>query len=912
MSDTRSSGVGSIAAAWGLVALLGLGIGCPAFGQGDAVLDERHRPLLESHCVSCHNASDRNGGVRLDDISFAIDTPEQAGLWQKILASLYAGEMPPEGEARPPADAKTELLDHLSLALVAARNRLADSGGSGVMRRLNRREYQNTMRDLLGVEVNASELPADRGTGTFDTVGASLFMSGDQCEQYLAIARHALDDHFQRYASPAESRVVCRLEPETEANPVVDGFVNRSKEIDPIFKVWAAEVERAARAPENAAIMAAITAKDPHSRIPAEGTPPGSHFMLYYHADELPGAPRSADRGLGDTHNASFENQLRIDNLSYFTHYSNLPQRQSGAYLMVAQGYMRIDLKPASPLPAGDYVVRARVAATSDAAGPRRFIEVGAPDPADGLRWDLSSTWSTHQVAGSLESPVTLEIPIRLSATGPQTISLRERQPRGLDVRNNFFYVRKGQSGYGPEPCIWVDWVELEGPLPPREAGGQGVVQLANVRSLDEPAHARDAIQALVARAFRGKPAGQDFLDKLFAFYESRRAESDAHDDALKDTLSIVLASPGFLYLQEIGSSPEPAAAADGPGTKKALSASELASRLSYFLWSGPPDARLAELAASGELTQPDVLAAEVDRMIASEKCDEFIRGFVHQWLAMDRLDFFQFNNYKFREFDEGMKITARAEVYNTFGHLLRSHGSLDRLLKSDEVCINALLATFYGIEGVEGDAFRPVKVPTDSPRGGLLGMAALLAMGGNGDHTSPVERGAWVLRKLMDSPPPPAPPNVPQISRLEGQLLTTRERLAAHMEESQCASCHRKIDPIGFGLENFDAVGKWRTTDSYSKEGVGTREWTIEPAGALHNGPAFADYFELRNLIALQSPAFARGFTKALIEYALGRPSGFSDQQLVDDILARAQQQSLAIDAFIHALVQSPAFTSK
>jgi hypothetical protein len=457
-----------------------------------------------------------------------------------------------------------------------------------------------------------------------------------------------------------------------------------------------------------------------------------------------------------------------------------------------------------------------------------------------------------------------------------------------------------------------VDWVELEGPLPPREAGGQGVVQLANVRSLDEPAHARDAIQALVARAFRGKPAGQDFLDKLFAFYESRRAESDAHDDALKDTLSIVLASPGFLYLQEIGGSPEPAAAADGPGTKKALSASELASRLSYFLWSGPPDARLAELAASGELTQPDVLAAEVDRMIASEKCAEFIRGFVHQWLAMDRLDFFQFNNYKFREFDEGMKITARAEVYNTFGHLLRSHGSLDRLLKSDEVCINALLATFYGIEGVEGDAFRPVKLPADSPRGGLLGMAALLAMGGNGDHTSPVERGAWVLRKLMDSPPPPAPPNVPQISRLEGQLLTTRERLAAHMEESQCASCHRKIDPIGFGLENFDAVGKWRTTDSYSKEGVGTREWTIEPAGALHNGPAFADYFELRNLIALQSPAFARGFTKALIEYALGRPSGFSDQQLVDDILARAQQQSLAIDAFIHALVQSPAFTSK
>ena len=170
--------------------------------------------------------------------------------------------------------------------------------------------------------------------------------------------------------------------------------------------------------------------------------------------------------------------------------------------------------------------------------------------------------------------------------------------------------------------------------------------------------------------------------------------------------------------------------------------------------------------------------------------------------------------------------------------------GRLGKLLKSDYVFVNGLLATYYGIEGVTGDEFRKIKLPADSPRGGLLGMAAIHAMGSDGVVSSPVERGAWVLRHLLNDPPPPAPPNVPQISRLEGQILTTRERLLAHQEEAQCASCHRKIDPIGFGLENFNAAGKWRTEDSYQARdgrgrGVGKRKtWTIDASGAFHKGP--------------------------------------------------------------------------
>lgn len=306
------------------------------------------------------------------------------------------------------------------------------------------------------------------------------------------------------------------------------------------------------------------------------------------------------------------------------------------------------------------------------------------------------------------------------------------------------------------------------------------------------------------------------------------------------------------------------------------------------------------------------MLAAQVDRMLSHEKSREFVQGFVPQWLSMERLDFFQFNTQLFRDFDESMKAAARREVYETVAFLLRENGSARDLLKSDYVVVNGLLANFYGLDGVSGDEFRKVPLPADSPRGGLLGMSAIMAMGSNGEVSSPVERGAWVLRKLLHDPPPPAPPNVPQLTRLEGKLLTTRERIMAHQEQPQCASCHRKIDPIGFGLENFNAVGKWRTEDRYEKKGVGKKEWPIDPSGSLHKGPSFKTYFELRDIIALKPDQFSRGLTEALIEYAFGRPYGFADEALATTVVQRASQKDFALREFIHAIVQSQAFQTK
>jgi hypothetical protein len=492
-------------------------------------------------------------------------------------------------------------------------------------------------------------------------------------------------------------------------------------------------------------------------------------------------------------------------------------------------------------------------------------------------------------------------VPVSISADGPRTFVLREKRDVKLD--HDLYTAARKETKVGPVSALWIDWVEWEGPLNKAEADSQ----VQPVIAAGE-AHPRIVLQTFAERAFRGKKPSTAFLDKLTALYEERRKTGDAHETALKEPLSVILASPGFLYIQEVGTrkwGQRNKTSETHSSVPIPLSKPELASRLSYFLWSAPPDDALLK----ADLTNPDFIAREVDRMIASPKADEFVSGFVHQWLGMDRLDFFQFDTKQFRDFDESAKAAARREVYETFAHLLRNNGSLTQLLKSDEIHVNGLLATYYGIEGISGDAFQKVKLPTNSPRGGLLGMAAILAMGSNGERTSPVERGAWVLRHLLHNPPPPAPPNVPQLDRLAGKPISPRERLLAHQEEPQCLQCHRKIDPIGFGLENFNAAGKWRDVDHDPKT---KKDWPIDPAGQFHNGPTFQNYFDLRDQIAAKSDNFAHGFTEALIEYALGRPYGFTDAALADDIVNKAKAKNLAIREVIIALATSREFAHK
>ena len=880
----------------------------PASGRAApvAVMPKEHRGLLERHCIGCHGAEEPGGNFRIDDLPLELADGRTAERWQKVLDAVNAGEMPPADEPQPEPLAKADFLDALANVIVAARKSLADQHGTIHMRRLNQREYRNTLRSLLGADVDVSQLPLDTDTGGFDTVGVNLFMSANQVEQYESLAREALEEAFGLEINAAFAGVQ-RVEVENTLPLVVR---DHSKRLDEKARGtrWVEAVQAAMARPENASLAAELMAqeKNNESRVRRSwqrfaGAPAPELFGFVTRENNAD----QANRAFGNTYG-----------LTYTERYLAQPLLDTGMYLTVRTGFEFDTCAPHTiqphGWPPGDYVLRVRAAVTGQAPPARRFIEFG-------FRRNEGPVVSTHEVTGTLDAPCVIEIPITLTRKhadrNQNSLFIREKGTGDTyECSRDRFAEGLKRNGVGPEFAIWLDWFEIERkPRAPADTP-PGMRALAGLPLEDKlPAPQTEAVRQALFRfateAFRGQRPSQEYVDGLVGVYEQSRAAGTKHAAALKDVLAVVLASPMFLYHAE----PAPGDA------RRELTGIELANRLSYFLWGEPPDQQLRDLAAGGELLRSAVLATETERMLDDPRARDFVTAFTSQWLTLARLDFFQFNRKLYPHFDNATKMAVRNEVYETVAHLVRGNDSLRDLLAPDYVVVNAQLAEYYGIPGVTGDAFRKVPLPPGSPRGGLLGMAAIHAMGSNGEHTSPVERGAWVLRKILNDPPPPAPANVPAITRLSDKVLTTRERLALHQEAPQCASCHRKIDPLGFSMENFDAVGLWRTEDSSEARDAmgkpipkGKKTWTIDPAGGLHGGPAFADYAGMREIVATKTDDFARGFTTALIEYGLGRPCGFSDEDLVAGILARTKSKNYPIREFIHALVDSRAFRTK
>jgi hypothetical protein len=846
----------------------------------EAVVPEKHRQFFETYCTECHDADKQKGKLRLDNVSLKLDSVESAERWQKILNQVNSGEMPPEDSKQPEKGAKTEFLDSVANTLVVARKTLSDQHGNITMRRLNRREYKNTIRELLGVEVDVRDLPKDSGSGAFDTVGSALFMSSDQFEQYLTLGRKAIDEAYATH------------------KPLMQQPVAKTDNTGPQDASAVVSLKKTER--RETEVLATRQVRGLFTGYFAGGYKKAKAWM----ASDRSKPPK--DFGLTDEDEVKFRILEYERYASSFAAYLANPLSDTGSLLVSKTIFPResIALPPdaqspgdkARPaVPPGNYLLRLRIGHLPDAPKERAFLEMGLYQKESGF-----SPLGAYHISGTTTAPQILEIPVKITSDGPHTFSFREKVDPNLVQELQDVSMRT--TGFGPPPALWIDWVEWEGPL--AEPTPPAIADLFATQTPNTPETqlARTQLEQFATRAFRGLTPEPSYLARLLDLFEARRKAGDSFRDALKEPISVVLSSPGFLYLSEPNSSP----------TRRPLTQREVATRLAYLIWSAPPDAELLTLSQKGDLSNPEILSKQVDRLIEDPRSSAFTSAFVQQWLGLERLDFFQFDTKVHRTFDDSTKAAARMEVIETFASLLQKRQSLSLLLKSDFVVINGLLAEYYGIPDVTGDTFRAVKLAPDSPRGGLLGMAAIQAMGSNGKETSPVERGAWVLRKLLHEPPPPAPPNVPQLSRLESKLLTTRERLMAHQEQPQCASCHRKIDPIGFGLENFDAAGKWRKEDGYEKKGVGKKKWPIEPAGAFHNGPAFKDYFELRDLIAAKPERIARGFTESLIEYGLGRGFGFSDEDLAVRILEQTQKKDFEVRAFLRALVNSPDFQMK
>lgn len=400
----------------------------------------------------------------------------------------------------------------------------------------------------------------------------------------------------------------------------------------------------------------------------------------------------------------------------------------------------------------------------------------------------------------------------------------------------------------------------------------------------------RESIGRLAERAFR-RPLVNDELQRLLDLYKLARDEGYDSSASVKLALQAILVSPQFLFRQEehVG----------GDGEPKPLDDYALASRLSFFLWSRLPDDELLELAKQNRLNDPEVVAQQTRRMLQDNRAEALVQNFVGQWLELRLLGSLAPDPDLFPAFDDALREAMVGETKAYFRSIIRSDNSILELLDSDYTFVNERLAKHYGIAGVEGDSFRRVRLNNDR-RGGILTHASILTLTSNPTRTSPVKRGKWILDNILGTPPPPPPPNVPELEEGDELLGSLRERMQQHRENPSCAVCHRKMDALGFGFENFDAIGAWREKDG---------RYEIDPAGELPGKIAFNTPSELRRILVSNSDEFTNCLTRKLLTYALGRALTSRDQCLVDDIVEHVEAHDHRFSELIVAITTSDAF---
>lgn len=451
-----------------------------------------------------------------------------------------------------------------------------------------------------------------------------------------------------------------------------------------------------------------------------------------------------------------------------------------------------------------------------------------------------------------------------------------------------------GDQRYGGNRGLHVDSMVVRGPVPLDtgrlpESHRSILFRTPGYGDQSRLECAREVIARFAERASR-RPVSPDEVDRIMRVYRLADDRGESYERAVQLALTTVLASPQFLFLAEPAETRE-----DRP-----LTEFELATRLSYFLWSSMPDAELFREAREG--TVRTNLHRQVVRMLEDPKSDAFVENFAGQWLQLRKLAGVAPDEGLFPGFDDNLRGAMREETERYFAYILRNNCSVLELLDSDYTFVNEALARHYGIEGVAGDEFRRVAL-TDRRRGGVLTQAGVLTLTSNPNRTSPVKRGQWVLQQILGTPPPPPPPDVAKLdeSQQAADSASLRERMELHRAKPECASCHRQMDPLGFALENYDAVGRWRTTDG---------GFQIDPSGELMGGRKFADVKELKHLLGTTSTKkFARTLVKNMLIYGLGRGLEAHDYCTVEDIRERLADDDYRIRTIIFGIAESKAF---
>lgn len=549
----------------------------------------------------------------------------------------------------------------------------------------------------------------------------------------------------------------------------------------------------------------------------------------------------------------------------------------------------------------GDYLLRLKLSGLRPEGGRAPRLKVYLSN--------VDKTLIEQDVDAAEDKPITIEkrvhliagkYPVRIinSVPGPNPEGRRSRHsgtPNAFTTTRSRvpWQLKLTDDDFKPiQPTLIVDRVEWDGPIV--DSWPMAVHQRIFVSK-----DAREIVSKFAEQAWR-RPVRDDEVNRLVKLVEKAQSLGENFEGGVKTALVAVLSSKSFVYLEE-GNTKQHA---------PTLSDWELASRLSYFLWSTKPDDRLIELASSNNLKTS--LAAEVKRMLADPKAKAFSDGFPRQWLQLRRVGMFPPDKVLYPDYDENLEHSMVAETLAFFGEVLHRNGSLRDFLDSDWTMLNERLATHYGIDGVRGDEMQRIALKPADHRGGLLTQGSVLSLTSDGTRHRPVHRGVWLLDAIIGKPAPPPPANVPALTTPDAKTkkTTVREKLEAHRADPNCNACHTKIDPLGIAFDNYDAIGRWRIVETM-KDGVGA-DPKLDASGTLSDGRKFSGPEELKKILLSDLDKFASAVTEKLATYALRRGMTFSDREELKRIVEKAKGEDYKLTSLIESLVTSPLFVKR
>ena len=569
--------------------------------------------------------------------------------------------------------------------------------------------------------------------------------------------------------------------------------------------------------------------------------------------------------------------------------YLALPKVETGVYLSEPLRHLGFNF---GVDPRATYRVRVVAGVKGDVQPFRRFITVSNDEGVAGV----------FRVDGTSKNPSESVAEFRPVALRKDKLGGRVNEDRTGAWFSHYLNSLKRYEGVDPkgEGMIWIDSFQIEGPFYPKQRSffdrllcPKEATPGTRSKMVWNDTNAGELIARFTKEAFRHGEPDPEFIAGLASYFRKRR-ESSSFEKAMIDTLAIVLASPSFVFLNEEMNS----------GSRK-LSSRDIAIRLSYFVTSGPPDARLYEVAKAGALVDGKAYREEINRLL-SENNRRLAEGFASQWADFVRFESISIGKH-FPTFAGGLRYSMKQEVIAYFRTLIEENLPVSNLIQSDFATVNAQLATHYGIPGVTTNAFVKVDLPGNSPRGGFLTQGAFLVAGSNGERTSPAVRGMILMNRFLNSPPPPPPPNVPELGSDADGPTSNRQLVELHQSQAQCASCHRKMDAIGLALENFDTIGRWRELE---KTSLRTKE-PVMIEGTLPGGKPFSTFREFQSSLMAHEEDLARNMVESLMVYALGRDIEFTDDPHVDEIMNHLRANRFRMRDMIQAIAASPLFFS-